>query len=54
MNFEFKLTYKLQKKLTDTDQLMAKLCEGGCTDPGGHPKCPTHGHPNCSTQPEVT
>lgn len=32
MNFEFKLTYKLQNKLTDTDQLMAKLCEGGCTD----------------------
>jgi hypothetical protein len=32
MNFEFKLTYKLQNKLTDTDQLMTQLCEVGCTD----------------------
>ena len=22
--------------------------------PGGHPKCPTCGHPNCSTRPGVT
>ena len=23
-------------------------------DPGGHPKCPTYGHPNCSTRLGVT
>jgi len=22
--------------------------------PGGHPKCPTYGHPNCSTRLGVT
>ena len=27
---------------------------GGELGPGGHPKCPTYGHPNCSTRLGVT
>ena len=32
MEFEFKLTYKFSDNQTDTDQLMTKLGEEGCTD----------------------
>jgi len=30
----------------DHDSFLAKA---RARNPGGHPKCPTYGHPNCST-----
>ena len=38
---------QVAEKIGTTQSAVARI-------PDGHPKCPTYGHPNCSTRPEVT
>lgn len=52
--FQVKIVRVGRKDLIETFHSLAEAEAFIRRVPGGHPKCPTHGHPNCSTQPEVT